>query len=331
MKSAIILLALALTASAVSIFNEKLDGEWVLFKAQHNKVYQHEKEETMRRLIWEKNLALINEHNVKADGGEHTFWLGMNKFGDMTSEEFSAKVNGFKKPANKNRTNIYVPEKIKIPDSVDWRTQGYVTPVQDQGQCGSCWAFSALDALTGQHFKKTQKLITLSVQNLMDCTFSYGNQGCCGGLMDASFTYIKDNNGIDTDASYPYEAQDGKCRFKPNNVGAVDTGFVDIQANSEADLQNALATIGPISVAFDAGQSSFQFYTKGIYYDKACSATNLNHASAAVGYGTLGPNQDYYIVKNSWGVNWGDQGYILMSRNRDNNCGIASMAIYPTV
>uniref|UniRef100_A0A2C9LKE9 Peptidase C1A papain C-terminal domain-containing protein n=1 Tax=Biomphalaria glabrata TaxID=6526 RepID=A0A2C9LKE9_BIOGL len=146
--------------------------------------------------------------------------------------------------------------------------------------------------------------------------------------MNSAFTYIRDNNGINTEVSYPYEAVNGICRFNSANVGATDTGFVNI-AQSESALQNAVATVGPISVAINAGLYTFQLYKSGVYYDKKCSSSTLNHGVLVVGYGTN--VSDYWLVKNSWGKSWGLNGYILMSRNRNNNCGIASAASYPTV
>jgi cathepsin L len=206
-----------------------------------------------------------------------------------------------------------------------------VTPVKDQGQCGSCWAFSATGSLEGQHFKKQGKLVSLSEQNLVDCSGKFGNEGCNGGLMDQAFQYIDSNKGVDTEPSYPYQARDGKCRFKATNVGATDAGFHDIKAGDESDLENAIATIGPISVAIDASHDSFQFYKSGVYYEPDCSSEQLDHGVLAVGYGTSSDGKKYYIVKNSWGLSWGNQGYLEMSRERDNNCGIATAASYPVV
>jgi len=257
----------------------------------------------------------------------------MNQFGDMTNEEINQQMNGFRLQDKTNagdRHTFRAPHNVVLPTAVDWRTKGYVTPIKDQGQCGSCWAFSATGSLEGQTFAKTQKLPSLSEQNLVDCSTNYGNFGCRGGLMDNAFRYIKANMGIDTEASYPYEARDDTCRFDARNVGATDTGLVDIKAQDENDLQNAIATVGPVSVAIDASKSTFHFYHSGVYNDATCSSVQLDHGVLAVGYDSAS-GQDYYIVKNSWGTSWGNMGYIWMSRNKNNQCGIATMASYPLV
>jgi len=184
--------------------------------------------------------------------------------------------------------------------------------------------------LEGQHFRSTGKLVSISEQELVDCSTSYGNLGCRGGLMDYAFAYIRDNKGDDTEQSYPYEARDDKCRFKPKDVGATDTGFTDIDSGDEDALNDAVGTQGPVSVAIDASQSSFHFYKDGIYSDPNCSQTQLDHGVLAVGYDTSN-GTDYWIIKNSWGASWGDLGgYMYMIRGQDM-CGIATESSYPTV
>jgi len=335
---AVLAVAICCAASA-KIFDSELDNVWLSFKQEHGKTYANQQEESNRRLVFESNVRLVHKHNMEASLGKHTYTVKMNKFGDLTNKEFRAMMNGFdmkahtlaqsNKPAHGFGHKFENPT-VAVPDSVDWRTQGYVTPIKDQGQCGSCWAFGAVAGLEGQHFKKEGKLVSLSEQNLVDCSGKFGNQGCNGGLMDQAFQYIKENKGIDTEDSYKYEAKDGKCRFKAENVGATDTGFTDISSGDEDALKQAIATVGPISVAIDASQDSFQFYSTGVYTDPDCSSTQLDHGVTAVGYGTQ-DGTDYYIVKNSWGTSWGAEGYILMARNSNNMCGIATAASYPTV
>jgi cathepsin L len=337
MKFIIVVLAAILAcASAASLSAHDDSAVWAEYKSFHAKAYPSDEAEAERRAIWTANLEMIREHNLQADLGHHSYKLGMNKYGDMTHAEFTAQMNGF----NSTRTSktaspvsgslFMTPANVQVPDEIDWRKKGYVTPIKDQGQCGSCWAFSTVASLEGQHFKKTGNLVSLSEQNLVDCSQKFGNMGCDGGLMDQGFQYIKANHGLDTEASYPYTAQDNRCKFSANNVGATDTGFTDIPQGDEASLTAALATVGPISVAIDASQPSFQFYSSGVYTEQFCSSVMLDHGVTAVGYGTLG-DKDYYIVKNSWGVSWGMEGYILMARNADNRCGIASEASYPLV
>ncbi|XP_034318850.2 cathepsin L [Magallana gigas] len=331
MNTLIVVASFCVAAFASPILNKDLDGDWVLYKQTHKKTYSQD-EEQMRRLIWEDNVNYIQKHNLAADRGEHTYWLGQNEYADMTIFEFRAIMNGYKMSANRTKGDLYMsPSNIgDLPDSVDWRKEGYVTDIKNQGHCGSCWSFSATGSLEGQHFKASKKLVSLSEQNLVDCSKKEGNHGCQGGLMDNAFRYIESNKGIDTEESYPYTAKNGFCHFKAENVGATDTGYVDIPHMQEDKLQEAVATVGPISVAIDAGHKSFQLYREGVYSEPACSSSKLDHGVLAVGYGTES-GDDYWLVKNSWGTSWGMQGYVMMARNKHNMCGIATQASYPKV
>jgi len=327
----VVLLALVSLASCVSV-SKLLSDEWHLFKSTHNKKY-NEFEEKFRMKVYMENRHKVARHNILFEKGEKSYTLAMNHFGDLLHHEFVALMNGFKgKNFTKSGNGAFFmePANIELPASVDWRTQGAVTPVKDQGQCGSCWAFSTTGALEGQNFRKTGNLTSLSEQNLIDCSGKYGNEGCNGGLMDQAFQYIKDNKGIDTEEAYPYEAEDDVCRYNPQNRGASDNGFVDIPAGNEAKLMAAVATVGPVSIAIDASHESFQFYSKGVYYEPECSSQDLDHGVLVVGYGTE-KGKDFWLVKNSWSEKWGDGGFIRMARNRKNHCGIASAASYPIV
>ncbi|XP_012317354.1 cathepsin L2 [Aotus nancymaae] len=319
-------------ASAAPKFDQNLDTQWYQWKATHRRLYGTN-EEGWRRAVWEKNMKMIELHNGEYSQGKHGFTMAMNAFGDMTNEEFRQVMVCFRNQKHKNGKVFRGPLLLDLPKSVDWRKKGYVTPVKNQKQCGSCWAFSATGALEGQMFRKTGKLDSLSEQNLVDCSHPQGNQGCNGGFMNYAFQYVKENGGLDSEASYPYVAKDESCKYKPENSVANDTGFVVIPTH-EKELMKAVATVGPISVAVDASHSSFQFYKSGIYFEPNCSSKNLDHGVLVVGYGFEGANSNdnkYWLIKNSWGPEWGLNGYIKIAKDRNNHCGIATAASYPTV
>ncbi|KAK8383405.1 hypothetical protein O3P69_019055 [Scylla paramamosain] len=213
-----------------------------------------------------------------------------------------------------------------IPSSIDWRQKGAVTGVKSQLQCASGWAFATTGSLEGQLYRHSQRLISMSEQNLIDCCHLC--YGCSGGRMDYAFTYIMQNGGLDSEVAYPYEARDAVCRYHPSASVTRIRGYSAIPSGDENALKNAVALIGPIAVAIDASLSSFHYYTHGVYYDPHCSPTQLTHGALIVGYGRES-GRDYWLVKNSWGTNWGDKGYIKMARNLNNNCGIATSASYP--
>jgi len=320
-----VLVAVLLFACCAFALTEKeYQTQFTQFMHKYGKSYAHD-EFQHRYKVFKTNLNFVNSFDAKARG----FTVAINHLGDLSNAEYRSTYLGVKVPANyvhttsaQKESNITAP-----PASWDWRTKNAVTPIKNQEQCGSCWAFSTTGSTEGCHSITTQKLVSVSEQNLMDCSWNQGNQGCDGGLMTQAMTYIISNKGIDTEASYPYTAEDGTCSYNAANVGATLTGFVNVNTGSESDLQVKTYT-GPTSVAIDASQSSFQFYSGGVYYEPACSSTQLDHGVLSIGWGT-DSGTAFWLVKNSWGTSWGMSGFIEMSRNKNNNCGIATMATLP--
>uniref|UniRef100_W5LHM9 Cathepsin K n=1 Tax=Astyanax mexicanus TaxID=7994 RepID=W5LHM9_ASTMX len=325
-----VLLMLLGSALTLAFDPTSLDSEWEKWKVTHRKEYNGLGEEDIRRAIWEKNTRLIEAHNQEYELGIHSYELGMNHLGDMTVEEVAEKMFGLQMPMDSDDTNTYVPDEYeKLPKSIDYRKLGYVSPVRNQGSCGSCWAFSSVGALEGQLMKTTGQLVELSPQNLVDCVKE--NDGCGGGYMTNAFNYVKTNKGIDSEEAYPYVGEDQQCAYNKSGKAAACRGFKEVKKGSEGALTSALAKVGPVSVGIDAMQSTFQFYKRGVYYDPNCDKENINHAVLAVGYGVTPKGKKYWIVKNSWGEEWGKQGYVLMARNRNNACGIANLASFPVM
>ncbi|MCL7033201.1 hypothetical protein MKW94_006343 [Papaver nudicaule] len=296
----------------------------------HGKNYNALGEKERRFEIFKDNLKFIDQHNSE----NHSYQVGLNSFADLSNEEYKKMYLGTKideqmrlgRPKS-DRYAVNVGD--KLPEHVDWRKEGAVVDVKNQGSCGSCWAFSTIAAVEGVNKIVTGDLISLSEQELVDCDTSY-NQGCNGGLMDYGFQFIIQNGGIDTEDDYPYKAKDGKCDVnrKNSHVVTID-GFEDVPVNDEKALQKAVSN-QPISVAIEAGGRAFQLYKSGVYTGRC--GTALDHGVVAVGYGTDN-GKDYWIVRNSWGPKWGEEGYIRMERNlEDTNkgkCGIAMQASYP--
>ncbi|XP_068109347.1 cathepsin S [Hyperolius riggenbachi] len=332
MKSLLCIFVAAYVTASVLAIDPTLDNHWTLWKVTYNKKYEDQREDLTRRMIWEKNLNFVTRHNLEHELGVHSFTVGMNHLADMTSEEIEATLTGLIPPSRSLQKTSWskswnATEFSKLPDSIDWRDKGCVTNVKNQGSCGSCWAFSAVGALEGQLMLKTGKLVSLSPQNLVDCSTKYGNKGCNGGFMPQAFQYVIDNNGIDSDGSYPYHATDGQCTYKPDGKAATCLRYTEVSPGTEDNLKQTIATVGPVSVAIDARHPSFYLYKSGVYDDSTCTQ-EVNHGVLAVGYGNLG-GKDFWLIKNSWGETYGDQGYVRIARNRGNMCGVASYASYP--
>ncbi|XP_063039887.1 procathepsin L-like [Engraulis encrasicolus] len=322
----IIAAACLAVVSCASISLEDL--EFHAWKLKFDKVYQTVEEEAYRKDIWLSSRRRVLAHNILADQGISTYRMGMNHLSDKTAEEYGHLL-GVLTLRNVSMSPHEDSPRL-LPASVDWRRTGCVTDVKSQGDCGSCWAFSTTGALESHTCIKYGKLPSLSEQQLVDCSRKYGNEGCNGGDEGDAFRYVKDNGGIDTEASYPYEGQDSTCRFKSSNIGAYCRGHKYLAHGNEHALQEALANVGPMCVDIDASHDSFLHYSSGVYNEPACSSSKVDHAMLAVGYGTE-KGEDYWLVKNSFGVDWGEKGYIKMARNKRNQCCIACSPVYPLV
>merc|ERR1719183_1216080 len=324
------ILALAVVAVAATalptgeLSDNDYESLWQTFVSDHQKVY-HPQEVMGKFKIFKDNVDFIMDHN-KNHADRLGYTVGVNEFADMTNNEFKRTMTGYN-ALQKPKFETTLLDETTAPDSIDWTTKNAVTPVKNQGQCGSCWAFSTTGSTEGIHAIKTGKLQSFSEQQLVSCAGSYGNQGCNGGLMDDGFKYIE-SKGDSLESEYPYTGKTGKCiQSKVKSVVKV-TGFKDVAPKNEAQLMAAVAQ-QPVSVAIEADQSGFQFYKSGVFSGKC--GTKLDHGVLAVGYGTQG-GKAYWKVKNSWGASWGSKGYILMARNISNKsgqCGIAMQPSYP--
>lgn len=317
-----------------TIQNTKYVIEFKNYVKQYGKIY-NKSEYDKRYTIFSNNMDYISFSNKNTS---KTYKLGINKFTDLTRKEFNHKYLNLKinisdynsRPHHHQHIHNHTSQNKTIPTSMDWRASGIVTDVKDQGQCGSCWAFSAVGAIEGQHALNTSQLVSLSEQNLVDCATNYSCDGCGGGFPDDAMEYVLNNSGIDTEASYTYNADDGTCSYNKSNDGANISGIVRLPKNNMTTLYDALATVGPISVALDA-EGDFQMYSSGVFTSTECSSDMLDHAVLAIGYGVTANGTKYLMIKNSWGADWGMDGYIYFSAEIDNMCGIASYASYPLV
>ncbi|XP_064383113.1 procathepsin L-like [Halichondria panicea] len=331
--SVIAVLGLVAVSSAVEPKYEFVE-EWQVWKSRHEKIYDTHLVELEKHLTWLSNKKYIEQHN--ANSHIFGFTLAMNKFGDMTELEWTDYLSTYQvreQNENGNYSKTFQPESqvYDYPEAVDWRTKGAVTAVKDQGDCGASYAFSAMGALEGAYaLAHGGNRESLSEQNIIDCSIPYGNHGCHGGNMYDAFLYVIANDGVSKESAYPFFGKQSYCNYQKTYRGTSMSGSVSIKSGSEEDLLTAVANVGPVSVAIDGANSAFRFYYSGVYDSSRCTSSSLNHAMVITGYGSYS-GKKYWLAKNSWGTNWGQSGFVMMARDKYNQCGIASDASYPTL
>ncbi|KAL6894104.1 hypothetical protein ACP4OV_008202 [Aristida adscensionis] len=309
-------------AAAMAVRHEK----WM---AEHGRTYKDEAEKARRLEVFRANAKLIDSFNAAG----HSHRLATNRFADLTDEEFRAARTGYRRPpAVAVAGSRFRYENVSLadaPQSMDWRTMGAVTGVKDQGECGCCWAFSAVAAVEGLSKIRTGRLVSLSEQELVDCDIYGNDQGCDGGLMDDAFQFIARRGGLAAESAYPYRGEDGSCRSRGAAAAASIRGHEDVPPNNEGALMAAVAH-QPVSVAINGGDYVFRFYDGGVLGGAGCD-TELNHAITAVGYGTASDGTGYWLMKNSWGTSWGEGGYVRIRRGvrGEGVCGLAKLPSYP--
>jgi len=327
MQKVIIIASLLLVSTlALSIDNQELSSLWSAWRIIHSKYYEPGESEA-RFAIFRENYKKIIKFNANSDSAK----LGLNKFSDLTAEEFKIKnsrcafVEEDREFVEANTEDVLEIE--DLPDSIDWRKKDAVTPVKDQGQCGSCWSFSSTGVLEGFYAIKNKKLLSFSEQQIVDCDAT--DYGCMGGWPYQALVYAG-KNGLESEDTYPYTAQDGKCKYKKGDATKTNTGYTFVKAKSVNALKTALVK-GPVSVAIEADEDVFQQYSSGVI--KADCGASLDHAVLVVGYKTIS-GVEAWIVKNSWGTSWGNAGYVYIATDPKPNdgtgvCGILSQPVVP--
>jgi len=298
------------------------------FIQKHKQRIDEDHEE--RKNIFKHNLRYIHSMNRR----NLTYKMKVNHFTDRRDDEIM-HLQGLQFTPRDKRGDVGEDynenlENENVPDEKNWRHYGAVTPVKDQAICGSCWSFGVAGSVEGAYFRKTGKLLRLSQQQQVDCSWGFGNNGCYGGEHWRSYKYIMKHGGLATEEDYGhYKAADGYCHDDKPKFKVNITGYVNLPKGNEKALKLALFKHGPVAVCMDSGHKSFKFYSNGVYSDPKCNPENLGHLLLAVGYGTH-EGEPYWLIKNSWTTHWGNDGYVMVSRKK-NMCGITTDASYPLI
>jgi C1A family cysteine protease len=299
------------------------------FKREFGKKYETTEEERSRVYKYTHNLRFIHSKNRAG----LSYKLAVNHFADTDQTDRKQqlglkRINDGRKPTG----GLYDPSQdpeVTVPETWDWRIQGAVTQVKDQAVCGSCWSFGTTGTLEGAYYLKTGILRRLSEQNLVDCSWTMGNDGCDGGEDWRAYEWIMHAGGIDAEYAYGgYLGQNGICHFNQSEAVLNIANYTFVKGEDPTTLKKALIVHGPISIGIDASHKTLSFYHHGVYYDPDCgnTAADLDHAVLLVGFGTLN-GEDYWLVKNSWSTYWGNLGYVTMAI-KDNNCGVMTQPSY---
>jgi cathepsin F len=302
-------------AAAVSAM--PLSDEFDNFRVKFGKTYTSPEETEIRRAVFAANVAKIASLNAMKDGAVY----GVNEFADLTEDEFRSQKLGFTGGFACKGPQADTDSLPAADASVDWRAKGAVTPVKNQGQCGSCWAFSTTGDIEGTTFLATGKLPELSEQDLVDC--DKVDQGCGGGLMDQAMETVIKAGGLESESEYPYKGVGGSCQFSKSKVVANISSYECVKTDETA-MAAYVSKNGPLSIALNAGP--MQFYMGGVADPLFCSPSHLDHGVLIVGYGTEG-SKDYWIIKNSWGETWGEKGYYRIIRGK-GKCGLDKFPVH---
>ncbi|XP_055514800.1 procathepsin L-like [Leucoraja erinacea] len=317
-----------------------VDEEWDVWKQSYGKIYSNTEEDQARRGVWLENLWHIQAHNVLYSQGNSSYKMAMNQFGDLTSLEFNQlytdkKIYEFSNLTIEGLFDVGLEESDEVgelgafPRKIDWRQDRLVRKVKHQGRCSSCYAFSAIGALEGQLAKKKHQYMELSEQNIIDCSDEFKNYGCRGGLPYRAFKYMRDY-GIQSSTSYPYRGKrNDKCLFNSSQSVIKIKGFKRFKNNKDKQLARMVARVGPISVLIHSSHSSWRFYKSGVYDNSNCKQKLINHSVLLIGYVDR-RSKSYWIIKNSWGTSWGENGYMRIIKGK-NMCGINYCAAYPEI